>query len=149
VVSPAPTRIISKINAIEMLNQRFTVDANTQISKGVLCKLTDPVTAVAIGIGEGDVVVAGIASMDKSIANSDTSTQLTFWTRGRFKGSASGAITVGDYIIADGGGSFSAWVMTPKTAVAMEASFALVCGRSLETAADTDDFEFEFNALNI
>lgn len=59
---------------------RFTVADATGISKGVLCKLTDPRTAAAAS-ADGDAF-AGIAATDKEAG--DGATTLALYTKGIF-----------------------------------------------------------------
>ena len=111
---------------------RYTVADGTQISKGVLLKLTDPRTAILYDVltTSGAVQAAGIAAHDKEA--SDGSTSISVWTNGVFDMVASGAITVGNPVVFLGhnkiGEYYFAGTQNP-------ASFGVVVGRALETAA--------------
>lgn len=69
----------------------YDIADGTAISKGALLKLTDSGTAI-ISSAAADMI-AGVAARDK-IA-SDGTTRLAVYKKGRFTGTASGAITTG------------------------------------------------------
>lgn len=78
---------------------RYTVADGTSISKGTLCKLTDPNTASA-STAKTDVW-AGIAVADK-VAN-DGSTTLGFYKAGCFDLKCGDAVTAGTMLALSGG----------------------------------------------
>lgn len=114
---------------------RWTVADGTQISRGILLKLTDPFTAVAVGAEEA-VMCAGVASHDK--AADDASTSIAAWTQGRMIGIASGAIEIGNALTP--GGANTVMVPALNASGAFIASGAGIVGYSLETAANGDTF---------
>jgi hypothetical protein len=126
-----------KVEAFDALNRSYTVADGTQISKGILLKLTDPRTA-ALADGTAahtgaDTAPAGIANAEKKA--SDGSTQLGAWVRGIFDIVASGAITVGKPVVfvADG-------YVAQAPQLSVTASLGIV-GRALETASDGERIE--------
>ena len=123
--------LIVKSEATDLFNREFTVADGTQISKGTLLALTDPRTAAAVG-ATGEVNVAGIALADK-VAN-DGATTIAAWRHGIFKAVASGAITVGQGLIAGGGNTIA------RANTDVSGAISLI-GHSLETAADGETFE--------
>lgn len=108
--------------------RRFTCASGAAIVKGTLLTLSDPRTAAAHSAAVS--AIAGIASMDKS--STDLSTSISGWTDGVFEMYASGAIAIGDPVVAAAGAN---WV---KTGAGLLASGAAVIGYAMETAADTE-----------
>lgn len=109
--------------------RRYTVADGVAISKGAILTLSDPRTAATVSntpAGNG-YLFAGIASHDKEA--SDGATSIAAWTNGIFECSASGAITVGQFVKSCGTGYFCA-------AVAVDVASGAICGRALETASD-------------
>ena len=108
----------------------FTVTDGNAIPKGTICELEDPMTAA---VSEADDRVAGIAKNEK-IA-SDGKTTLACYREGIFKGTASGAIAIGDAIALSG---------TNLLKVATVANVASeTVGISLEAVAHLETFFFE------
>ena len=132
---------LKKDQAYDQFTTSFTVADGTAISKGVILKLTDPMTAQEIGAAESNVPVAGIAFHDKEA--SDGSTTIAAWTQGVFKGTASGAIAIGDPLEAEAGSRLRKSLINATGAASLAASMALICGTSLETAADGETFLFK------
>lgn len=133
------TATVTKIFPEDMSVRSFKVANGNQISKGLFLELTDPVTAVVHTGGlTGPLAkaTAGISFMEKEA--SDGSTQISCWTRGRFKGVASGAILLGQAILATKDNKLA---QVPNTTT--PGSGAIIIGHSLEAAADGDTFEFE------
>lgn len=112
--------------------RRYAVASGVAIAKGTLLKLID-----VAGIRTASAAVtlecpcAGIAAMDKSATNDD-STSISVWTDGIFEMIASGAIAVGNQVMSAGG------VLNQVIAASAAASGAKVLGYALETAADTE-----------
>ena len=75
--------------------ESFTIADGASVEKGTLMKMTDPNT-VAASDGDADII-AGVLKIEK-VANSGI-TQAAVWTRGDFKATAGGSITVGDALI--------------------------------------------------
>lgn len=116
----------------------FTCANGTGIEKGALLKLSDPAT-VATATGDTDAII-GIAAEEK-IA-SDGKTKIGVYMRGVFKGFAGAAGTVaGKAIISD--------VATgaPNEMVVADINSENVIGIALETAADTESFQFYLNPV--
>lgn len=63
----------------------YTVAANTAIDKYSLCFISGSRIAAGSAAGTIDQPAAGIAASDKSITDSDTSTELGLWTTGTFE----------------------------------------------------------------
>lgn len=108
----------------------FTVADGTSITKGTLCKLTDPRTAIAVSAAADPI--AGIAAADK-IA-SDARTRLGMYRRGVFDMVASGAIPIGSAVQAAG-------VLNEVKTAAPTSSGATIIGYALETASDLEVFQ--------
>jgi len=89
------TKVYSSSVAGDIIHD-YTVADGTGIEKGTLLKLTDARTAIAHS-GAGDKI-AGIAAREK-VAD-DGRTQLSVYRKGDFDMVASGAIVVGDPVIA-------------------------------------------------
>ena len=106
----------------------FTVADGTGIEKGTLLKMTDPRTAI-INSGAEDPV-AGVAAREK-IA-SDGRTRLAVYWDGVFDMKCSGAITIGDPVIA------SSEANHISTGVGTGASGAAIIGYALETGEDAE-----------
>ena len=104
----------------------FTVANSTGIEKGTLLKLTDNMTAVITG-GAGQAI-AGIAAEEK-IAN-DGKTSIGVYLRSIFVCTAGGAITTGDIIQSETGGTNE--VLT----AAATSENAAGCGIALQDATD-------------
>lgn len=139
-----PKQIIEKIVLYGPNNdgnpRRYTVADGTQISKGVLLELSDPQTAAAMSGGVTAAATkwcAGIAAMEKEA--SDGSTTISAWTQGEFDAIASGAIPVGNAVVAVVDGYIKA------ADVAHAASGAVIIGYALETASDAERISFRLN----
>ena len=118
----------------------MTCADGTGIEKGAILKLTDPNT-VAIADGDTDIC-AGIAAEEK-IA-SDGKTSIAVYRGGRFRGLAGAAgVTVGMGIITD--------VSTgaANELVVADVNSEHLVGVSMETATDTQSFEFELNPIDL
>ncbi len=124
-------KLATKIWADETRTRSFTVADGTQISRGILLKLTDPITASKHDGATANLSSpsAGIAAMEKEA--SDTSTRISVWTDGIFDIFASAAISVGDAIVFVNDG----YVMPADTAKTTQASGSVVVGYALETAS--------------
>jgi len=115
---------------------RYTVADGTQISRGYILQLSDPVTAVK-GEAPGSTpagtngIPVGIAAMEKEA--SDTSTSISVWTGGRFDLRASGAIVKGQKVIMAGQNEVMA-----ASLVHSEASYGYILGIAEETATDQE-----------
>ena len=119
--------------------ESYTIADGTSVEKGTLMKFTDPNT-VAASDGDGDVI-AGVLKVEK-VANSGI-TKAAIWTRGVFKATAGGAITVGDALVTNAStGAANELITAPVNA-------ENIVGRAQETAADTDTFLFELNPFTV
>ena len=116
--------------------RRFTVASGTAISKGTLLAMTDARTAVAQSSLRQ--ACCGVAAMDKSAT--DLSTSISAWTNGIFEAKASGAIVVGNAVMASEPANT---VILANTASI--ASGAKVIGYALETAADAETINVRLN----
>lgn len=115
----------------------FSCDADTDISKGALLKLTDNRTAAAAD-GDGDVI-AGIAAMDKD-ADDDSDT-ISVYTQGIFLMEAGTSISVGDNV--------SSYVTTgssnevgPANSTQIQSK---IIGTALEAGTDGDMIEVKLD----
>jgi len=106
--------------------RRYTCASGAAITKGTLLKLTDPRTAAASTVAFDPI--AGIAAMDKSITNDD-STTITALTDGIFEMVASGAIAIGMPVRSAGNNNY-------VSLNAGSASGAVTFGYTLEAADD-------------
>lgn len=134
--------LITKVEAYDAFNTRYTCSASTSISKGMILMLTDPRTASKHTGGKATIYgkpTAGIAAMDKD--GSDPSTTITVWTKGIFDAYASGAITAGDAVIGVADGQ----IATAAALATTVASGALIIGYALETAADQEQINFKLD----
>lgn len=124
-------KVATKIWADETRTQSFTVADGTQISKGILLKLTDPITASKHNgaTPATSPPAAGIAAMEKEA--SDGSTRISVWTDGIFDIFASSAISVGDAIVFVNDG----YVSAASTTLVAPASGSVIVGYALETAS--------------
>lgn len=120
---------VLKVNIEQPID--FTVADGTAITRGTLCKLTDPRTASASN-GTGDMI-AGIAARDK-IA-SDGRTQLAMYRRGIFDMKCSGAVTLGKAVMSALGAGNEVMLATTAT------SGAAIIGHALETGSDAEVIE--------
>lgn len=111
------------------LPRRFTCASNASITKGEFLALTEPRTAVSMLPASLSTLCAGIAAMDKTGTNDD-STSITCWTDGIFDCVASGAITMGAKVIAMGGNKVASAAATTDIA----GSPQKVIGYALEAA---------------
>ena len=116
----------------------FIVADGTGIEKGALLKITDPRTA-ALSDGTADVI-AGIAAREK-IANDGVTRLAVIRNNCIADMVASGAVTVGDNVIAATTNSEN----EIKTAVGTVASGSKVIGQALETATDGETIEVWVN----
>lgn len=119
----------------------MTVADGAGIEKGTLLTLSDPMTAAATGAAD-NAIIAGVAAEEK-IA-SDGKTKLGVYTRGIFKCTAGGAITVGDMVESSSGAANEV-----VTATFTANATANLIGRALETAADTETLLVELNPIQI
>ena len=106
----------------------FTVSDSVAVEKGTLMQLSDPFTAsAATAAGQ---MIAGISAEEK-IAN-DGKTKLGVYRAGIFKGTASGAILIGQACAAN----------TNNTVIVagITVSGSAVVGHSFETAALNETF---------
>ncbi len=115
----------------------YTVSSSTIIEKGALLALTDPRTAI-LSSSAGQPI-AGIAANEKTTTNSDVSTNLAVHKNGVFLMTASGAITVGQWVCSASTGSLN--YVSGALAIAGAVSGASVIGYAEETAANNDRFE--------
>lgn len=111
----------------------FTVADGTAILKGTICALTDPRTAIAVS--STGQMLAGIAARDK-IA-SDGRTRLGMFTKGVFDMRASGAIAVGQPVVACANNGI--------ILASGGQSGAAILGYALETASDTEVIQVMVN----
>lgn len=118
----------------------FTVADGTAITKGAILQLNDPVTAIAATTD--NPLVAGIAAVDKIASSGITS--LGVHRAGRFKGTASGTVNVGDPLTFFSDNLIGALDMTGQTI-----SGQRCLGVSLETATDGQTFFFELNPQQV
>lgn len=109
----------------------FTVADGTGIEKGTLLELSDPMTAAKVS--GAAPLVCGVAAEEK-IA-SDGKTTLGVYLRGVFKATAGGTITAGDVLKAESGTNELLKGTTSETD-------GVIFGMALETAADTETFNF-------
>lgn len=119
--------------------ESFTIADGASVAKGTLMKLTDPNT-VAASDGDADII-AGVLKVEK-VANSGI-TQAAVWTRGEFKATAGGSITVGDALITNASTGAANELITAGV------NAENIVGRSRETASDTHTFIFELNPTTI
>jgi len=119
--------------------ESFTIADGTSVEKGTLMKLTDPNT-VAPSDGDEDII-AGVLKVEK-VANSGI-TQAAVWTRGVFKATAGGSITVGDALITNASTGDANEVITAGV------NAEDILGRALETATDTQTLLIELNPMTI
>lgn len=119
----------------------FTCADGTGIEKGTVLKLADPMTVSAAG-ASANAIVAGIAAEEK-IAN-DGKTTIAVYRRGIFKGTAGGAITVGDPLETSSGAANELIKSTPAASSSQN-----IVGVAFETAADTNTFIFELNPIRV
>jgi hypothetical protein len=119
--------------------ESFTVADGASIEKGTLMKLSDPNT-VAASDGDADII-AGVLKVEK-VASSGI-TQAAVWTRGVFKATAGGSITVGDALITNASTGAANELVTAGV------NAENIVGRALETASDTHTFLFELNPQTI
>ena len=106
----------------------FTVADGTAIVKGQLLKLTDPRTA-SLSAGANDMI-AGIAARDK--VASDGLTELAVYRTGWFDMFASGAIAIGDGVVASATGTYPNYVSSAVAAT----SGAILIGTALEAGTN-------------
>ena len=121
--------------------RRVTVVAGTQISQGILVQLTSPNTASATTSGTIAQGIAGVMSMEKE-AGDDVSTESTVWTLGKFRGTASAAITAGDELIS----ASDNFIMLNPGNIGVSGSLAgsgsAIIGYSVETVANNARCDF-------
>lgn len=118
--------------------RRYTVADGNNIPKGTILKLgSDPRTAAA-SVGTSDLV-AGIASEEKEA--SDGATSIGVWTHGVFDLVASGAITLGAWVVTAAPGNY----VKQATGADMASSFAIILGKCLETASDGETVNIAVN----
>lgn len=119
----------------------FKVADGTAIPKGTLLKMSDPLTAAKSG--SGNDIIAGIAASEKE-AN-DGKTKLGVYSRGIFKMTADGSITVGDMLESNAGTTENTVVTVSESA----GSKSNVVGRALESAEDGDTLLVELNPMQV
>lgn len=113
----------------------FTVANATAITKGALCALTDPRTAIlSSSVAQP---IAGICAREK--VASDGLTEGAFWRTGWFDMVASGAIGVGQAVTAASTGSLN-YISGAALISGGIASGAAIIGHALETASDNEVF---------
>jgi len=126
------------------VRKTYTVADGTQISFGVLLKLTDPGTVALADAGEASlaVVVAGVAAMEKE-AN-DGSTKISVFKKARVRSFASQAIAVGDMVtfMADG---HIGTVRGVNGVLLGAASLAVVAGIAEQTKATGEETIFRMD----
>ena len=119
----------------------WTVADATAVTKGAICKMTDPRTAILSDGGAQPV--AGIAARDK--VASDGRTNLAFYYDGIFDVVASGAINLGAWCETGDTGSLNyvqqAKIFTSGGAPYVSSSGAQLLGKALETASDNETFQ--------
>lgn len=109
---------------------RFTVADGTAITKGTYMKLSSDPRTILASTGTGDTFM-GFAAEDKEA--SDGQTSIAVWTQGIFECVASGAIILGQKVKTAVPGNY---VMAITAADSATASYAVIVGVCLETAAD-------------
>ena len=117
--------------------KRFTVADGTQISKGLILKLTDPNTAsVADALSHALAVAsAGVSSTEKE-AN-DGQIEIGCWTQGKMNSVCSGTIVTGNSVVA---------IQNGKIEVAFHlASGAQIIGHALEDGTDNESIDWILN----
>ncbi len=118
----------------------YTVADNTGIEKGALLKLTNSGTAI-ISSAQTDPC-AGIVASEK-IADSGR-TQRAVFKRGRFRGTASGAVNTGEALISYAGANSNANKIGVGTG-AVSQSGAAIIGYAEGDAVDGGRFPFMLN----
>lgn len=112
----------------------FTVADGTAITKGAICALTDPLTAIlASSVAQP---VAGIAARDK--VASDGRTRLALYRSGWFDIISSGAIPIGGPVTTASTGSLNYVSGAAPGATGNAVSGAAIFGHTLETASDNE-----------
>ncbi len=130
-ITPAtPTKI--ELTNSTGFPRRYTCASGVAINKGAFLKLNDNRT-VTTSTGTGDVF-AGIAAMDKSATNDD-STTITAITDGVYDVYASGGITVGEKVKTASTGNM---VMTATLNDISSNATNIICGYALQTASDKE-----------
>jgi len=130
----AATAVVVELSNESGRQKRYTISNSAAVSKGFLLQLSTPRTA-AVAENPGNTpsgangVCVGISSHDKE-AN-DGSTSISIWTDGIFRFRASGAITVGQLVIAAGNNE-----VRVAQSVHQASSYALIVGRAEETITD-------------
>lgn len=108
----------------------FTCADGTGIEKGTLVQLDDPDTIVAHNAINEEIV--GVTAEEK-IA-SDGHTKIAVYDSGKFKATASGAITAGDSLCAS---------ETANILYTAPVNAEKIVGRSMETVADGETFKYK------
>lgn len=114
-------------------SRRFTCATSTGIAKGTFLKVADAFT-VSASTGTGDIFV-GFAHADVNKATDtsfNTETSVTADSGGIYDLTASGAITVGQYVKTASPGNY----IMACTDADVTASYARIVGIALETATD-------------
>ena len=117
--------------------RRFTVASGVKIAKGTVLKLTNNRTAIA-STGTGDVF-AGIAGADKSAT--DLTTSISAWENGIYEFTASGAVTVGEWVKTAAPGNY----VMAATDADMTSSKALLVGIPQKTQTDGNRVQVRVN----
>lgn len=119
----------------------FTVADSGGIEKGALLKITDPMTAAASAANAD--VIAGIAASEK-ITN-DGKVKLGVYRRGVFKMTATGAVVVGNPVMAGTTGANDDNLVIVAVGTLGSASGARTIGTALETVAAGETFLVDVN----
>lgn len=121
-------------------SRRFTCATSTGIAKGTFLKVADPFTASA-STGTADVFVGfAHADVNKSTDTSfNTETSITADKGGVYELTASGAITVGDFVVTAVPGNY----VMKATATQVASTQRVVVGVALETATDGEVINVE------
>lgn len=125
-------------------SRRYTCATSTAIRKGTFLKLADPYTASA-STGTGDIFI-GFAHADVN-SSTDTSfnteTSVTADSGAIYDLTASGAITVGQFVKTAAPGNY----IMACTDADVTASYARIVGVALETASDGEVINVAVRAL--
>jgi hypothetical protein len=121
-------------------SKRFTCATSTGIAKGTFLKVADPYIASA-STGTADVFIGfAHADVNKSTDTSfNTETSVTADKGGIYDLTASGAITVGDYVVTAVPGNY----VMKATAAQVASTQRVVVGVALETASDGEVINVE------
>jgi len=121
-------------------SKRYTCATSTGIAKGTFLKVADPYTASA-STGTADVFIGfAHADVNRSTDTSfNTETSVTADKGGIYELTASGNITVGDYVVTAAPGNY---VMT-ATATQVASTQRVIVGVALETATTNEVINVE------